>query len=273
MTKTLTEWDLYHIFSVDCRGDTLVIAPRGDAAGFPETQFRLAVQRLHDALERCGARNLIVDLSDIDYPGLEMLTAIRDLVAAVRSRGGTAALAGPSNDTIRVLQEHAVGQDWTFFPDRATAVQRVVRETWRQRLSRHRRLLAVAAAIILVPLVLSVPTLSLFRTSEAEALAEVRNLWARYHELQRLPLDAERDRAMDKLAARAAGLRAAFLGKKLPKAADAAGGLVLIIGSPIQPDPRAAAFEKQLLADMRAQDDSEVPVLTAGARRVLRLVE
>jgi anti-anti-sigma regulatory factor len=244
----ITETDLYHIFAVECRGDTLVVTPRGDAAGFPPHQFRAAVARLQTRC--CGRplRNLIIDLSGSDYPGLSMLGAFRDLIASVRGRGGTAAVAGASPDTLRVLAEYNMDREWTIYDDMPEAVRAVVHESIPQRMHRKRRPLLQALAAVGALLLIGAVYVAFDHRPAADTFRQTEILWKDYRRLEALSLDepdwrqqagelAERSDQLAKKLLKEPGIREVTL---------AVHELQAMLHAPQRPETRAAEFEQQL---------------------------
>ena len=265
--KILTDHDLFHLFDVECRGDTLILAPRGDATAVPEAQFRLAIRRVHDRFNGCGARNLVVDLSVSNYPGISILGAVADLVVAVRRHGGIAAVAGASPDTDRVLQEYGLGGDWTVFPDRPTAVKRIARESWPELARRRRTILAACAALLALSTLGAAAYLGL-RMSEASAYREIAAVWREYQRIVQLPPGKERYRATTLLKERAFSLRDKLEARELWKPYRAARELALIVGSNKYPDPRAEHFEEFFLTNVPKQRITRVSLLNSRNRQL-----
>lgn len=251
--KELTEDDLHHVFAVECRGDTLIIAPRGDAHGFPESHFRSAVRALHDRFGNCKPRNLIIDLTTRDYPGLDMLGAFRDLIEAVRRRGGTAAVVGISPGTGRVMEEFDLGEDWDVYPSLPAAARAVVHEPLHHRVWRHRRAILLTAAALMLPLLGAAAYAAMDHRKDAAAYRRLGFVWSEYRQLELVPGDdPERSRMRKSLAARAAGLEKEFEGKQLWSAMFAASRMKEILQSGVQPDPRADDFERYLTRELKA---------------------
>lgn len=272
--RELTEDDLHHVFSVECRGDTLIIAPRGDAAGFPERHFRDAVRALHDRFAKCRSQNLVIDLTATDYPGLGMLAAFRDLVDDVRRRGGVAAVAGPSAETDRVLEEFGARLDWTVYSDLAAATRAVVHEPIRGRFRRRRRAAAYGAAVLSVPLLVWAASASVREPGDASAYRDLNRVWQRYRQAETLPSDEpERQRVRDDAVAYANFIAGDLKARGFASAADTARRLESIVRSPHQPDPRAEAFEKDLAAKLEAIGGGTRPRPVLRARPPIELDE
>lgn len=149
--KELTEADLHHVFAVERRGDTLIVAPRGDATSFPEHHFRAAVTVLRKRLNGTHPCSVIVDLSRLEYAGLAMLDVFDDLITAIVWRGETVVVAGATDDTRRVLQEYRLGRDWTHYDDLPSAARAVVREPfWKSATRRPELVIAMLAGLLLI---------------------------------------------------------------------------------------------------------------------------
>jgi anti-anti-sigma regulatory factor len=257
--RELTDTDLHYIFAVECRGDTLIVTPRGDAAGFPPHQFRAAVQRLQT---RCGGRptrNLIIDLGGSSYPGLSMLGAFRDLIGTVRGRGGTAAVAGMSPETTRVLAEYGIDREWTTYPDLPAATRSVVHESLPERLRRIRRPLLWVAAVLSLLLLAGAAAVAVDRRPVADTYRQTESLWKEYRRLQRAPLDeVDWRREVQALAKRADRLQEKLHREPgVVEVSAAVDGLRDVLHSPQRPETRGTEFEAKLAKARQTVRDTD----------------
>lgn len=231
--KELTEADLYHVFAVERRGDTLIVAPRGDATSFPEHHFRTAVVALRRRLDGANPCKLILDLSDVDYPGLAILDVFDDLITEVSWRGETVVVAGASEDTLRVLQEYGLGRDWKHFDSLPAATKAVVHEPfWKPAMRRPG--LAIAAVLVVLLIVGAAAFWAGKPHPDRVAYNEIQKIWNDYAGIQEtvaeepdlIAATAELSRRTDELATYVAERR------RMPEIIAAAKQLQLMLHRP-----------------------------------------
>ena len=159
------------ILPVEPRGDTLVLTPTGDLAGFSRAEFASEFTRVksllggHDVSAEAAAGaskttrtydNLIVDFNGAAYFGSEMIGHLVDLRKAM-PEGGQMALTGLSKDMHAGLKVMKLDEMWDEYDDRERAVRAIASEPVGERLARGRRrylphliVLAVAAVVLLL---------------------------------------------------------------------------------------------------------------------------
>ena len=175
MTDSVLQRAAAHtILPCEARGDTLVMAPGGDLAGYSRQEFVVEMNRVKELLKRPprsatppknpnapvpprSFRNLIVDLSNSAYFGSEMIGHLVDLRQSVRE-DGVMAMSGLSSDMDAGLKVMKLDQMWMTFDTREEAVRAIAQEPLFSRLH-HRwgKLLpwaAVAVALLVAYLIL-----------------------------------------------------------------------------------------------------------------------
>ncbi len=139
---------LHRIYLADQQGDTLIVTPRGDAAGFSPSIVNTEMQVILSLIESGATQHLVVDLSNNNYFGSVVLGALVKLGNTVRARGGRIAMAGPSSDMQDILRLMKLDQMWELFPDVRSALRKIARIPFGQRLWNQRRLVGVLVLIL-----------------------------------------------------------------------------------------------------------------------------
>ncbi|GAB4143725.1 MAG: hypothetical protein Tsb009_15000 [Planctomycetaceae bacterium] len=147
----------FSVFPVELRGDTLIVTPHGDAAGFGTREFQAELNTVLTFLEDPDVHSLIVDLSTSNYYGSQVVGAINSLVLKIRETGGRAGICGVSQDMQAVLETMKLDSLWTFYGTRQDAMAALTTESFGDKLSAnlHSRrmrpvLIAVSIAIVLL---------------------------------------------------------------------------------------------------------------------------
>ena len=137
------------IFPVEAYGDTLIVLPKGDKAGFGQADFRVESARVAAALKDPRFRNLLVDFSLTNYVGGDVVEEVERWAVAVREDGGRVAACDVSDDMAHGLKV-SPGPEWTVYETRETALKSVARETPGQTFTRWVPALLTALAVLLV---------------------------------------------------------------------------------------------------------------------------
>lgn len=142
-----------HVYLADLYGDTLVVKPRGDAAGFSSQAVTSETAQIDQWLKEPAVKHLAVDMSGTNYVGSVILGMLVRWSQAIRSRGGRAALCGASPDMQDVLRLMKLDAMWEQFPTRAAGLRAVATIPFRERMWRQRRsfliLIGLAAVVTL----------------------------------------------------------------------------------------------------------------------------
>uniref|UniRef100_A0A7C2K2F9 Anti-sigma factor antagonist n=1 Tax=Schlesneria paludicola TaxID=360056 RepID=A0A7C2K2F9_9PLAN len=143
---------LHRVYLADRYGDTLVITPRGDAAGFSATSVNTEMATISALAQEPAVKHLLVDLGKSNYFGSVILGSLVQLGHDVRKRGGRIGLCGASSDMQDVLRLMKLEQMWEMFPALSTGLSAVATIPLGERIWRRRGALAVVAAVILAGL-------------------------------------------------------------------------------------------------------------------------
>lgn len=138
---------LHQVYLVEQLGDTLVVIPRGDAAGFSTAAVNTEMQVILTLVESGATQHLVIDLSVGNYLGSVVLGALVQLGNKVKNRGGRIAMAAPSNDMQDILRLMKLDQMWEMFHSRSAAIRSIARVPLKDRLWARRRWLSAVGAI------------------------------------------------------------------------------------------------------------------------------
>jgi anti-sigma B factor antagonist len=118
----LEQTQFHKVFSADLEGNTLVVAPRGDAVSFRDTDVAGELKTLIELAGKPGIVNLIVDLGSSNYFGSTMIGAINQLGSKFRDKGGRIALCNVSSQMSDVLEIMHLSDVWMTFNTRKIAL-------------------------------------------------------------------------------------------------------------------------------------------------------
>lgn len=118
---------LHQVFPLEAYGDTLVVTPAGDAAGFHLPHVHAEMAAVGEYLEKQDLKHLVIDLSRSRYFGSLILGQLIALSQRVRERGGRVALADPSNEMREVLKIMKVDQLWEIYGSRSQALSAIAK--------------------------------------------------------------------------------------------------------------------------------------------------
>lgn len=110
--KKVAETEFHKVFHTEADGDVLIVAPRGDAASFRQSDV---VQELSTLMDLAGGdryKHLVVDLEAEQYFGSTMVGAIQSLTQRVKERGGKAVLCNVSDTMRNMLQRLKMTEIW-----------------------------------------------------------------------------------------------------------------------------------------------------------------
>ena len=183
-----TNLDRHSLYPVEIFGDTLVVIPRGDAAGFNPTAVNHEMATVMELAQSPGVTHLIVDFSGANYFGSIVLGGLVQLAQAVKKRGGRTAICQASQDMQDILRIMKLDALWEAFPDRATALRRIAKVPVRQQLWAMRK-----PAGILVTIVLLVAAYMFYpRPNYGQMYYEqVSELWREYQERNQMAGEEE----------------------------------------------------------------------------------
>ena len=132
--------DKHLLFPIERRGDTLIVAPKGDPASFANLNFNLEHAALLQLLKTGPYQNLLVDLSGSNYFGAKVLGAIAEWAKRIAERGGQVAVCGASGDMRELLHIYGFELQWPQFPTREAGIKAIVKESSLQSVKRQWKL-------------------------------------------------------------------------------------------------------------------------------------
>jgi anti-sigma B factor antagonist len=110
------------LFQVDQQGPTVVVIPDFDGHAFRYQDLQLDANAIRAHMQKAGKRNLIVDLSRIQYFGSEFISAMVSMLRETKSRGGQACFCAAHPQTHEVLRTTGLCKIWPHFESRALAI-------------------------------------------------------------------------------------------------------------------------------------------------------
>lgn len=145
-----TNLDRHSLYPVEIFGDTLVVSPRGDAAGFNPTAVNHEMATVMELAQSPGVTHLIVDFSGANYFGSIVLGGLVQLTQTVKKRGGRTAICDASQDMQDILRIMKLDALWETFPNRGTALRRIAKIPIQQQLWGMRKPAGILAGLLLV---------------------------------------------------------------------------------------------------------------------------
>jgi anti-anti-sigma factor len=139
---------LHRVYLVDLVGDTLVVKPRGDAAGFSGQAVNSEMATITTIVRDPAVKHLIVDLGNGNYFGSIILGSLVQLNQQVRSQGGRVGLCTASTDMLDVLRLMKLDQMWEMFPTLSAGLNAIAAVPIRERLWRKRKAFAILGLIV-----------------------------------------------------------------------------------------------------------------------------
>ena len=191
-SKELERASRHSVWPVERAGDLLIVAPRGDLAGFSVPGFRSEFDRVVRLSRNPAFRHVLVDLGAANYFGSELIGALVDLGRVVGDRGRPAepvaapvpdpasgnalvefvdsgrtagggeapegrlmAVCSVSPDMQAGLSVMGVDRLWAVYPDRKAAVADLAKITVRDRAASSWRPLAAVGGLTLLAAVVA----------------------------------------------------------------------------------------------------------------------
>lgn len=170
----------HRVFHVSYKGDTLVVVPRGDAAGFSPLEFRIEFNRIQRILEETDLTNLVIDFGNARYFGPTVMDAMVELGNRVVRDGGQTVFCSVSDDMLTGLKIRHVDEGWPVYETRQAALRAIARESWKQKLYANAGIAATAAVLLVGGLIYQYYP---FTNPDVAHYETVVRIWDRYHEL------------------------------------------------------------------------------------------
>jgi anti-anti-sigma regulatory factor len=150
MPKYQHRIDLHRLFLVEERGDTIIISPKGDPAGFANLNFSTEHAALVGLLGKNPPRNVLVDLGGSNYFGAKILGAMSDWESQTEAQGKQFAVCALSDDMRELLRIFDFEDRWKQFPTRESAIKAIVKESPAQAMRSHWRAICVFCLMMLM---------------------------------------------------------------------------------------------------------------------------
>jgi len=149
MPKYQHRIDQHRLFLVEERGDTLIVFPKGDPAGFANLNFNIEHAAVLALLKNGKQKNVLVDLSASNYFGAKILGAFSEWADVVKAKEGKFALCELSSDMKELLHIFQFDEQWQQFETREEAVKEIVTETPLEVVQSHWKSLACLFVAVL----------------------------------------------------------------------------------------------------------------------------
>lgn len=150
MPKYQHRIDLHRLFLIESRGDTIIVSPKGDPAGFANLNFSTEHAALVALLAKGPSKNVLVDLSGSNYYGAKILGAMSEWSDQTHAQGKQFAVCALSPDMKELLRIFDFEDRWTQFPTREAGIKAIVKESPFQSLRTHWKALGAFACVMLL---------------------------------------------------------------------------------------------------------------------------
>lgn len=142
----------HQVYLVEIWGDTAVVIPRGDAAGFHLTMVTIELATVTELVQAPAIKHLIIDLGSANYFGSVILGGLVQMGQTVRNRGGRIGICQASKDMQDVLRLMKLESMWEMYPDRSAALRAIAKIPIKRRLWAWRHALRWGAGLAAVVL-------------------------------------------------------------------------------------------------------------------------
>jgi anti-sigma B factor antagonist len=110
------------VFKVERAGETLVVLPQGPALHFQHHEVHVESNALYRALDAPGMKNVVVDLSDVDYVDSVIISSILRCLTKTKQRRGKSVFCNASTNMQELLKSIKLGKLWPSFSSREEAL-------------------------------------------------------------------------------------------------------------------------------------------------------
>jgi anti-anti-sigma factor len=101
------------------------VIPQVEGSGFRYQQLHIEANSLQRKFEMKQFSNLVVDLSNLNYFGSELIGVLIRLARTATNGNGQAAMCGPSPKMLEVLDGMRLRKLWPIFASRDEALRHV----------------------------------------------------------------------------------------------------------------------------------------------------
>lgn len=115
--------ELRKILTVEENELLLIIAPRGDAMSFKDSDVKSEFNSAIAKIENSPGKNLLIDFSNHNYYGSIIIGSMIRMASLVKDRLGKVAISGVSDDMQAVLKAMNLQKMWIEFEDRDEALR------------------------------------------------------------------------------------------------------------------------------------------------------
>jgi anti-anti-sigma factor len=113
------------LFEVEQVGDTVIVSPRGQANGFRYHDLHVEANSVRGFLLQPGRRNVVMDMSQMEYCGSEFIGSLVSMLRETRNRGGKSVFCRANPQMHKVLDNMSLFKLWPYFATRDEALAAV----------------------------------------------------------------------------------------------------------------------------------------------------
>jgi anti-anti-sigma factor len=113
------------LFEVEQVGETVIVSPRGQANGFRYHDLHAEANSVRGFLLQPGRRNVIMDMSQMEYCGSEFIGSLVSMLRESRNRGGKSVFCRANPQMHKVLDNMSLFKLWPYFATREEALAAV----------------------------------------------------------------------------------------------------------------------------------------------------
>jgi anti-anti-sigma factor len=104
----------------------LIVMPQADSGGFRYSDLHIESNQILRLLDDPQLVNVVIDLSEINYFGSELIGVLIRVARKSCDGGGRAALCSASNNMQEVLQNMSLFKLWPHFATRQEALEALI---------------------------------------------------------------------------------------------------------------------------------------------------
>lgn len=114
-----------HLFAREMHGNNLLLNSQTQLGSLLEPEIVQETAELLELINTSRPANLVIDLSQSDYLGTVMLSAVLRLWKRIAERGGNMALCNVSQKVVQILRFSRLDTIWTICGSRDQALREV----------------------------------------------------------------------------------------------------------------------------------------------------